>query len=140
VIRSTRWAISPLDCAVHLLAPGDDPPSVVEARCGHLLPTVVHQLDQPPPGPPCEDCRLIFLADCALHAAAGQLAGALQCAPDPGRPPVEPAPVMLPAAGRSQKHQGVPGATKTGVTADLQSGSSCRRSLSCSAVQAVPGA
>jgi hypothetical protein len=75
VIRSTRWAISSLDCAVHLLvSEGDEPLGVLQARCGHLLPTVVHQLDQPPPGPPCEDCRLIFLADCALHAAAAQLA------------------------------------------------------------------
>jgi hypothetical protein len=89
VIRTTRWAISPLDCAVHLLgSEGDYPPGVLQARCGHLLPPVVHQLDQPPPGPPCEDCRLIFLADCALRATAGQLAGALQRAPDPGRPPV----------------------------------------------------
>jgi hypothetical protein len=92
MIRSTRWAISPLDCAVHLLvSEGDHPPGVLQARCGHLLPTVVHHLDQPPPGLPCENCRLIFLADCALHAAAGQLASALQRAPDPGRPPVEPA-------------------------------------------------
>lgn len=105
MIRATRWAISPLDCAVHLLMrEGDHPLGVFQARCGHLLPTVVHQRDQPPPGTSCEDCRLIFLADCALHAAAAQLAGALQRAPDSGWPPVEPAPVMLPAAGRPPSH------------------------------------
>jgi hypothetical protein len=82
VIRSTRWAISPLDYTVHLLvSEGDQPLGVLQARCGHLLPTVVHQLDQPPPGSPCEDCRLIFLADCALHAAAAQLADALTARP-----------------------------------------------------------
>jgi hypothetical protein len=53
-------------------------PGGLTARCGHLLPTAIHQLDQPPPGPPCEDCRLILLADFALQAAAGGLTDALQ--------------------------------------------------------------
>jgi hypothetical protein len=81
VTRLARWwALSPLDRTVHLLAP-QDAHGGLTARCGHLLPTVVHQLDQSPPGSPCEDCRLIFLADCALHAAAAQLADALTARP-----------------------------------------------------------
>jgi hypothetical protein len=88
--RATRrWAVSPLDFCVHLLPEGGG----LTARCGHLLPTAVHQLDQPPPGAPCEDCRLILLADFALQSAAGALTDALQNrTPDPGRPPVEPYP------------------------------------------------
>jgi hypothetical protein len=64
--RSARWALSPMDACVHLMVPtGEHPPGVLPARCGHLLPTVVHQHDQPPPGTPCKHCRLIFLADFA---------------------------------------------------------------------------
>jgi hypothetical protein len=33
------------------------------ARCGHALPTDVIEHDQPPPGSPCEPCRLMFLED-----------------------------------------------------------------------------
>lgn len=61
-----RWAVSPDDCCVHLLPEGDHLPSGLTARCGHQLPTAVRQCGQPPPGPPCEGCRLIFLADFAL--------------------------------------------------------------------------
>jgi hypothetical protein len=76
VTRETRrWAVSPLDFCVHLLPEANA--GVLTARCGHQLPTAVHQLDQPPPGPPCEDCRLIFLADFALQAAANQLVDGL---------------------------------------------------------------
>jgi hypothetical protein len=79
VTRSTRrWVVSPLDLCVHLLPEGGHLPGGLTARCGHLLPAAIHQLDQPPPGPPCEDCRLIFLADCTLQAAAGGLTDALQ--------------------------------------------------------------
>jgi hypothetical protein len=33
------------------------------ARCGHALPADVIEHDQPPPGSPCEPCRLMFLED-----------------------------------------------------------------------------
>ena len=46
-----RWAVSPLDFCVHLLPEGGHLPGGLTARCGHLLPTAIHQLDQPPPGP-----------------------------------------------------------------------------------------
>jgi hypothetical protein len=71
-----RWAVSPLDFCVHLLPEASA--GVLTARCGHLVPTGVSNYDQPPPGPPCEDCRLILLADFALHAAAGALTDALR--------------------------------------------------------------
>lgn len=58
------WAVSPVDSCVHLLVrEGEHLTGVVQARCGVLLPTDVPQLDQPPPGPPCEPCRQIFIAD-----------------------------------------------------------------------------
>jgi hypothetical protein len=64
VTGSARWAVSPRDFCVHLLLlEGGHLPGVLKARCGHLLPAAVHQHDQPPPGPPCEPCRQIFLAD-----------------------------------------------------------------------------
>jgi hypothetical protein len=90
VTRSTRrWVVSPLDFCVHLLPEGGHLPGGLTARRGHLLPPAVHQLDQPPPGAPCEGCRLIFLADFALQSAAGGLTDALRYrTPDPGRPPV----------------------------------------------------
>lgn len=65
-----RWAVSPLDCCVHLLPEEDHLPGGLTVRCGHQLPTGVGHFDQPLPGPPCEGCRLILLADFALHAAA----------------------------------------------------------------------
>jgi hypothetical protein len=71
-----RWVVSPLDSCVHLLPEGSHLSSGLTARCGHLLPTAVHQLDQPPPGSPCEGCRLILLADFALRATANQLVDA----------------------------------------------------------------
>lgn len=66
------WALSRLDNAVHLLAP-ERPPGAFTARCGHALPAATRAHDHPPPGPPCESCRLILLADAAK----------------PGRSPVE---------------------------------------------------
>lgn len=64
MIGPARWALSPLDCCVHLLVPSDDQPtSVLTARCGASLEMRATQHDQPPPGPPCEGCRLVFLAD-----------------------------------------------------------------------------
>ena len=64
VTRSTRrWAVSPLDLCVHLMPEGGPSWGVLTARCGRQLPTAVNQHDQPPPGPPCEPCRLTFLAD-----------------------------------------------------------------------------
>jgi hypothetical protein len=67
ISSARRWAVSPVDCCVHLLPEGDHLPSGLTARCGHQLPTTVHQYGQPPPGPPCEGCRLIFLSDFALR-------------------------------------------------------------------------
>jgi hypothetical protein len=83
-----RWVVSPLDFCVHLLPEGGHLSGGLTARCGHLLPTAVHQLDQPPPGAPCEGCRLIFLADFALQSAAHQLVDTRSNPLDPGRPPV----------------------------------------------------
>jgi hypothetical protein len=38
VSRPARWALSPLDCAAHLLlSDGDHSPGVPKAGCGHLL-------------------------------------------------------------------------------------------------------
>jgi hypothetical protein len=62
VTRPARWATSPLDSDIHLLD-RDGPHGEVTARCGQLLPTDTRVYDQPPPGPPCEDCRVIYLAD-----------------------------------------------------------------------------
>lgn len=59
-----RWAMCPVDFCVHLLvSEGGHVSGGLMARCGHLLPTTVNQHDQPPPGPTCERCNLIFLAD-----------------------------------------------------------------------------
>lgn len=82
--RARWWAVSPVRHPVHLL----DQRGVLPARCGHLLPIVVYQYDQPPPGPPRERCRQISLRTSPPK--------------NPGRPPVEPAALMVPAAGRSQ--------------------------------------
>lgn len=72
VIRSSaRWAVSP-DRVVHLL---DHRLGGRTARCGALLATDTHRYDQPPPGPPCEDCRVIYLADFAAHPDPGRRAG-----------------------------------------------------------------
>jgi hypothetical protein len=96
-----RWVVSPLDFCVHLLPEGGHLSGGLTARCGHQLPTAVHQLDQPPPGSPCEGCRLIFLADFALRAAANQLVDARSNPLDPGRSPVDTlSPVRLQAAGQ----------------------------------------
>jgi hypothetical protein len=65
-VSPARWAISPLDSDVHLLLDPDGPRGEVRARCGQLLPTDTQVHDQPPPGPPCESCRVIYLADCAF--------------------------------------------------------------------------
>lgn len=80
--RPQRWALSPVDHSVHLLGLPGTTPEALMARCGHRLPTGTHQHEQPPPGPPCERCRVIFITDFAR---------------DPGRPPVEHPP--LPAPG-----------------------------------------
>lgn len=82
--RPARWAISPLDSSVHLQPDSASEPRriasepdgisdldrrcvtgdhlALTARCGHLLPPAVHWHDQPPPGPPCEPCRMLYLA------------------------------------------------------------------------------
>lgn len=67
---SPRWALSPLDTRVHMVTPTvKRSQGVLTARCGHLLPTATHDYDQPPPGAPCERCRLLFLADFATAPA-----------------------------------------------------------------------
>jgi hypothetical protein len=80
-VGAVRWwyALSRLDNAVHLLAP-ERPHGALAARCGHALPAAARAHDQPPPGPPCESCRLILLAD----------------ATRPGRSPVEHVPLSVP--------------------------------------------
>lgn len=87
-----RWAVSPLDFCVHLLPEGGHLPGGLTARCGHQLPTAVHQLDQPPPGAPCESCRLIVLADFALQSAAAVLTDALNTPQIPAGRRFEPYP------------------------------------------------
>ena len=59
-----RFAISTPDGAVHLLQ-GEYSVGGLGARCGVVLPIAAIQHDQPPPGPPCESCRVLFLADFA---------------------------------------------------------------------------
>jgi hypothetical protein len=64
VIRLTRFARSTRDSCVHVVAPaGEHSMDGLMARCGHALPTDVIEHDQPPPGSPCEPCRLMFLED-----------------------------------------------------------------------------
>lgn len=71
VSRPARWAVSPLDFCVHMVSmENDHPPDGLKARCAAVLPTVVNQHDQPPPGPPCERCRLMFLADFGRDSSA----------------------------------------------------------------------
>lgn len=83
-VGAVRWwyALSRLDNTVHLLAP-ERPPCALTARCGHALPAAARAHNQPPPGPPCEPCRLILLADAATAAK-------------PGRSPVEHPPLPVP--------------------------------------------
>jgi hypothetical protein len=70
----TRWAMSHWDSRVHLLTEEQVLAGVLTARCGLPLPTDAHRHDQPPPGSPCECCRLIFIMDRALDALAVALA------------------------------------------------------------------
>jgi hypothetical protein len=73
MIRSTRWALSKKDLCVHLIPPASERPAdAVSARCGHEMPADAHDYDQPPPGPPCERCRLIFLTDFAAKPSPSQ--------------------------------------------------------------------
>jgi hypothetical protein len=54
--------MSTRDLCVHVLAPaGEHSTDGLTVRCGQVLPTDVIQHGQPPPGPPCESCRLMFL-------------------------------------------------------------------------------
>jgi hypothetical protein len=62
VTHSTRFAMSTRDSCVHVLAPeGEHLTDRFTARSGNKLSNNVIQQDQPPPGPPCEPCRLMFL-------------------------------------------------------------------------------
>jgi hypothetical protein len=66
VMRTSRFARSTRDSCVHVVAPaGEHSMDGLTARCGHALPTDVIEHDQPPPGSPCEPCRLMFLEDFA---------------------------------------------------------------------------
>jgi hypothetical protein len=58
---SARWALSPLDCLVHLLVPEGDHPGVLKAQCGAVLPLLAVQFAQPP-ARQCQHCHLVFLA------------------------------------------------------------------------------
>jgi hypothetical protein len=58
-----RWALSPLDCQVHVLADYDQTRGVLNARCGHQLPMVVALHDHRPPGHVCFPCELIVRAN-----------------------------------------------------------------------------
>ncbi|MGH3548918.1 MAG: hypothetical protein ACRDQU_12570 [Pseudonocardiaceae bacterium] len=65
-----RWALSPADSCVHLLAPGgQDGTSELTARCGASLTAAAIQHDQPPPGEPCAGCSRIYLEE-IRHARA----------------------------------------------------------------------
>lgn len=68
------WATSPRDGAVHLVSDGDHTDGL-RARCGALLPTSTHPYDQPPAGPPCEECRLILIADRTTTTDPGRTTG-----------------------------------------------------------------
>lgn len=59
--QPTRWALSPLDCQVHLLAPADHPWGVLKARCGHLLPPGARRHECSPQGAhrTCPTCATI---------------------------------------------------------------------------------
>ncbi|MGH3671668.1 MAG: hypothetical protein ACRDSH_13705 [Pseudonocardiaceae bacterium] len=64
VIGVSRFARSTRDRCVHVLMPaGAGSADGHTARCGHVLPAEVIVHDQPPPGAPCELCRLMFLED-----------------------------------------------------------------------------
>jgi hypothetical protein len=51
-----QWVLSPLDYRTHVLADGDKPVGVIQARCGAVLPVVFPVQDQPSnrPCPPCD--------------------------------------------------------------------------------------
>ncbi|MGH3548266.1 MAG: hypothetical protein ACRDQU_09160 [Pseudonocardiaceae bacterium] len=80
--RVARWALSPADCEVHLLARDGEAgtdcasefaisgTSALTARCGASLAAAAIQHDQPPPGPPCEGCSRIYLEEFFRHAGA----------------------------------------------------------------------
>jgi hypothetical protein len=55
--RCLRWPSACTCCYPRAIVSG----ACSTVRCGHLLPMAVRQRDQPPPGPPCEPCRQIFL-------------------------------------------------------------------------------
>ncbi|MGH3896699.1 MAG: hypothetical protein ACRDTA_00305 [Pseudonocardiaceae bacterium] len=76
VTRPRWWAVSPLDGAVHLVPEGGaHPPGGLNASCGAVLPVAAIQHDQPPPGPPCESCRVLFLADFTATPSTRPAAG-----------------------------------------------------------------
>lgn len=79
------WALSPLNNAVHLLRSGH-PPGALTGRCGHLLPAATRAHDQPPPGSPCEPCRLALLSDAARSGRSP-----IEHPPFPGDRPVSSA-------------------------------------------------
>jgi hypothetical protein len=67
VTGSARWAVSPRDFCVHLLLRrGRPPPRTAQGTLRASAAHSCHQHDQSPPGPACEPCRAIFLADFRL--------------------------------------------------------------------------
>jgi len=61
-VRARWWALSPMDCQVHLLAPASDHPwGVLKARCGHLLPSGPRQHERSPWGAhrTCPTCAVL---------------------------------------------------------------------------------
>jgi hypothetical protein len=71
LIGLTRFARSTRDSCVHVVAPaGEHSTDGLTARCGQVLSPDVIEHDRPPPGPPCERCRLMFLEDFTAGGAA----------------------------------------------------------------------
>lgn len=59
-MNTRRYARSPVDGEVHLLA-GSDVSGGFRARCSAVIPVGVSQFDQPPFGSPCERCRVALV-------------------------------------------------------------------------------
>lgn len=59
-VSTRRYARSPIDGEVHLLA-GSDVSGGFQARCSAVIPAGVLQFDQPPFGSPCERCRVSLI-------------------------------------------------------------------------------
>jgi hypothetical protein len=60
------------------------------AHCGHVLPTGATQHEEPPSGPLCEPCRLIFLESSAVSDSSRGGRGYCLMSPDPRSATVDP--------------------------------------------------